>query len=69
MDRDWTAQLPRLRGEGAVWRGRAWRWCLRRSERDGRLAARRGRPISPQNLRRLAARRWHAVNQHLNFLS
>lgn len=49
---------PRLRGAAEAWQGRAWRWCVKRTQRDGRLAARRGRPISAANQRRLRTRRW-----------
>jgi len=40
---------------------RAWRWCLLRTLRDVRLAARRGRAISQTNARRLLYRRWEQV--------
>lgn len=62
-----TSRRPHFRGAVAVWRGRAWRWCVRRTERDARLAASRLRPISPQNLRRMIARRWNDVNRQVSF--
>lgn len=40
---------------------RAWRWCVLRTLRDGRLAQRRGRPLSRPNLERLFCRRWSRV--------
>ncbi len=44
---------------------RAWRWCLLRTLRDMRLAARRGRPISRPNAERLFCRRWARATAHL----
>jgi len=40
---------------------RATQWCLRRTERDARLAKKAGRPITSRNLRRLLLRRLWAV--------
>jgi hypothetical protein len=56
---------PRIRGRGAgdQWLVRARRWCVRRTERDARLATARGRPISEANLRRLRMRRWAEINR------
>lgn len=39
----------------------AWRWCLRQTLREGRLAAAEGRAISLPNLERLFCRQWHRV--------
>lgn len=53
----WTDRQPRFRGVAAKRWVRAMRWCERRTQRDGRLAAARGRSISRRNLGRLELRR------------
>jgi|GEM_PF-1177121 len=40
---------------------RAWRWCVMRTMRDMRMAARRGRPMSLPNALRLLRRRWGRI--------
>lgn len=40
---------------------RAYAWCVKRTLRDWRRSAAKGRPITPPNLERLFARRWWRV--------
>ncbi len=56
MDR-WTWRQPRFRGAADQRAQRATRWCERTVQRLARLAAARGRPISPQDQRRMRMRR------------
>ncbi len=59
MDAGWPTEAARV-PEGLS-PERAWRWCVLRTVRDVRLAARRGRVISRPNARRLVLRRWGRV--------
>jgi len=59
MEAQWPTEAARVpRGLPPQ---RAWRWCLRRTLRDVRLAAARGRPMSLPNALRLLHRRWAAI--------
>jgi len=59
MEAPWPTEAARV-PEGLS-PGRAWRWCLKRTLRDMRLAAARGRPMSRPNALRLLRRRWAAI--------
>ena len=55
--------LGRWGAAGGLSADRAWRWCVLRTVRDGRLARCRGRPVARHQLGRLFARRWHFVGE------
>jgi hypothetical protein len=61
MDADWPMDAARV--PPGLPPDRAWRWCLLRTRRDIRLAARHGRAISPPNARRLLQRRWRMAEK------
>lgn len=56
MDAGWPTEAARV-PEGLS-PERAWRWCVLRTIRDGRLAVARGQWVSRRNLERLFCRRW-----------
>jgi len=54
MDEPTRTAWRAVAGETAM--DRAWRWCVKRTLREGRRSAARGRPISRPNLERLFSR-------------
>ena len=67
MDADWPVESARVPKGLSL--ERAWRWCMLRTLRDVRLAAKRGRGISRSNARRLMQRRWRRFDPKEQFLN